>query len=398
MLAVTRVALLPSAYVPTLGGVQELTRHLARHLQGFGDEVEVWTTVNDDPTGPRVEDLDGVRVRRFPMPLPSADPVVGLGSIVGGAGTLRQMCRAAREFRPDVVHVQCFGPNGIYATAVSRLTGIPLVISLQGETLMDDTDIFEVSSTLRFGLRSGIRRATAVTGCSGFTLLDAEQRFGLEPGSGRVVFNGVAEATSVSPAVDTERYVLAVGRVVEKKGFDLLIRAWACISPAHLDVELIIAGEGPALPDLRRLAETLGVSGRVRFFGRASRDQVAALMISAEAFVMPSRLEPFGIVILEAWRAGAAVICTNRGGPPEFVENGRTGMLVDPFDQEDMAATIDRVLASSTLRKLLSANGSEQVKDFYWTDVAERYREVYASVRRRPTSREPSAHDRTRSR
>ena len=398
MLAVTRVALLPSAYVPTLGGVQELTRHLARHLQGLGDEVEVWTTVNDDPTGPRVEELDGVRIRRFPMPLPSANPVVGLGSIVGGAGTLRQMCRAAREFRPDVLHVQCFGPNGIYATGVSRLTGIPLVISLQGETRMDDTDIFEVSSTLRFGLRSGIRRASVVTGCSGFTLLDAEQRFGLEPGSGRVVFNGVAEEASASPAVDTERYVLAVGRVVEKKGFDLLIRAWARISSDQPDVELVIAGDGPALPELRRLAETLGVSSRVRFFGRASRDQVAALMISAEAFVMPSRLEPFGIVILEAWRAGAAVICTNRGGPPEFVENGRTGMLVDPFDQEDMAATIDRVLASSTLRKLLSANGSEQVKDFYWTVVAERYREVYASVRRRPTSREPSAHDRTRSR
>ena len=56
-------------------------------------------------------------------------------------------------FRPDVLHVQCFGPNGTYAAALSRITGIPLVVTLQGETLMDDADIFETSRVLRASLR-----------------------------------------------------------------------------------------------------------------------------------------------------------------------------------------------------------------------------------------------------
>ena len=66
------------------------------------------------------------------------------------------------------------------------------MVTLQGETVMDDTDIFDSSRSLRASLRAGLRRAAAVTGCSAFTLADAEARFGLTPGRGRVIFNGVA--------------------------------------------------------------------------------------------------------------------------------------------------------------------------------------------------------------
>src|SRR6478752_5979754 len=95
----TRIVLLPSAYLPSLGGVQELTRHLARHLQDSGDEVEVWSTTNDDPSGVRTDVMDRVRVRRFSLPLPSASLRAGIGSLTGGLGALREMLRAHREFQ-----------------------------------------------------------------------------------------------------------------------------------------------------------------------------------------------------------------------------------------------------------------------------------------------------------
>ena len=390
----TRVALLPSAYPPSLGGVEELTRHLALTLVDAGDEVEVWTGLPDDRAPETVEVRDGIVVRRPPLPLPATNWSSMLRAVTTGPRTLFSLRRAADAFRPDVLHVQCFGPNGAYATALSRITGIPLVITLQGETVMDDTDIFEVSTVLRASLRAGIKRAAAVTACSAFTLADAEDRFGLAPGRGLVIPNGVAleaegakDEASDPPAPfhpvpgDPDRpYILALGRVVEKKGFDLLVSAYAAMAADQRTADLVVAGSGPALEGLERMASELGVGDRVHFVGRLSRRDVASAMSGATVFVMPSRLEPFGIVVLEAWRAGVPVVATNRGGAPEFVDDGRTGVLVDPFDTQALAAALGGLLADDARRLAIGQAGHDRVRAYDWPTVAQRYRTLYAEL------------------
>ena len=409
----TRVAILPSSYPPSLGGVEELTRHLALALGDAGDQVEVWTGHPNDATPETVEVLDGIVVRRLPMPLPATNWSAIRRSAVTGTRTLFSLRSAVAAFRPDILHVQCFGPNGAYAHALSRLTGLPLVVTLQGETLMDDTDIFDVSRVLRSSLRSGLRRAAAVTGCSAFTLADAEDRFGLEPGRGQVISNGVdlgegagTDATSsnghaangsasngrngstasVGSVFATEAgrpdrpYVLALGRVVEKKGFDLLLAAYAAIDDAHRSSDLVIGGQGEALEDLRRTAAALGIADRVHFVGRLSREKVAEAMAGATMFVMPSRLEPFGIVILEAWRAGP------RWWPPigedlrEFVRDGHDGVLVDPFDTTAFAHTLEDLLLDPERARRIGEAGRVRVREFGWPSIAEQYRQVYSSA------------------
>ena len=119
------------------------------------------------------------------------------------------MHKALREFRPDLLHVQCFGPNGVYATLASVVGRLPLVVTLQGETFMDDHEIYTESLFLRNGLRLGLRRARAVTGCSQFTLEDATRRFGLDRDKARVVFNGI-DLDEVAPSTEMppfERFV-----------------------------------------------------------------------------------------------------------------------------------------------------------------------------------------------
>jgi len=396
---VTRVALLPSAYPPSVGGVEELTRHLARSLTAAGDQVEVWTGHPDDRDPETVEVRDGLVVRRFPMPLPASNLPSVSRAATTGLRTVRGLRRAVDSFRPDVLHVQCFGPNGAYATALSRLTGVPLVVSLQGETMMDDADIFEVSHVLRASLRAGLRAASAVTACSAFTLDDAVARFGLAPGRGTVVPNGVElEVSAVGSGDDrgplarlgSTPYVLALGRVVEKKGFDLLLAGYAAMDPTERTADLVIAGSGSALEGLEAQAEGSGIAGRVHFVGRLSRGQVAAAMAGATVFVMPSRLEPFGIVVLEGWRAGVAVVATSRGGAPEFVRDGVDGLLVDPFDTAAVARVLGRVLSDADLRARIAAAGRERVDEFAWPLVTEQYRRIYASVVR-DGARLPSA-------
>jgi glycogen synthase len=387
----SRITLLPSSYPPALGGVEELTRHLALALTAAGDEVEVWTAQPDVRDPETAEIRDGLVVRRLPMPLPATNWSSIRRSGTTGVDTLVSLRSAVAAFRPDVLHVQCFGPNGVYATALSRLTGIPLVITLQGETLMDDADIFEISRVLRFSLRRGIRRAKAVTGCSVFTLADAVARFGLTRGSGRVVPNGVdltEEGSSSVPARLARLgrpYVFALGRVVEKKGFDLLLAAYAGLDASHRDrADLVVAGDGPADAGLRAQAAELGIAGHVHFVGRLDRGEVAGAMAGAELLAVPSRLEPFGIVILEAWRAGTAVVATDRGGPPELIADGVDGVLVDPFDATAFTRALSSLLGDAPRRAEIARAGRARVAAFDWPQVAERYREIYAEVSPEP--------------
>ncbi len=385
---VTRVALVPSAYPPSVGGVEELTRHLALALRAAGDDVEVWTGLPDDHHPETVEVRDGLVVRRFPMPLPASRVSAVSHAATTGWRTMRAMRRAVDTFRPEVLHVQCFGPNGTYATALSRLCRVPLVITLQGETLMDDADIFNSSQVLRASLRAGIRSAAAVTACSAFTLDDAVTRFGLATGNGSVIFNGVSlepsaeddPATVLPAALDDVPYVLALGRVVDKKGFDLLLAGYSAMDPSRRTADLVIGGTGSALERLEAQAEESGIADRVHFVGRLSREQVAAAMAGARVFVMPSRLEPFGIVVLEGWRAGTAVVATDRGGPPEFVHNGEDALLVDPFDTAAVAEVLGRILSDDDLRRRIAAAGRARVEAFAWPRIAEEYRAVYGAV------------------
>ena len=191
-------------------------------------------------------------------------------------------------------------------------------------------------------------------------------------------------------ALQGRPYVLALGRVVEKKGFDLLLDGYAAMDPGTRSADLVICGSGPALEALEARAEDSGLAGRVHFTGRLTREQVAATMAGATVFVMPSRLEPFGIVVLEAWRAGVAVVASDRGGAPEFVDDGVNGLLVDPFDPVAMARALERMLSCPDERRTLAAAGRRRVEAFAWPMVADRYRAVYDSVLPHP-DRTPAA-------
>lgn len=377
-----RVALLPSAYAPAVGGVEELTRRLADRLVAGGDEVEVWTFRHPPDLAP-FEVVDGVVVRRFGFPLPAARPSAALRFPSLGRHALGALSEAVRAFRPDVLHVQCFSAQGIYATAAAARHRLPLVVSLQGETVMDDADVYGRSAVLRLGLRAALRRAGAVTGCSRFVVDDAERRFGLPAGKGRVVHNGVEVAGDEQPEaleLPFDRFVLALGRVVPNKGFDLLVQAFAKLGSEHPGVGLVVGGEGRVRAPLVALADELGMGHRVALPGGLGRGQVAWAMANAEVFVLPSRVEPFGIVVLEALRAGRPVVVSSHGGAPEIVRHEREGLVADPFDTGALAVAIARLLGDPGLARRLAAAGRRRVEDFSWDRIADRYSDLYREV------------------
>ena len=378
-----RVALISSSYHPYPGGVEEHTANVAREFEARGIEVAVWTVDRGEHLGR--QQVDGIDVLYLPTPLPARSGVAAIRFARDLPRAWRAWMAAFRAFRPDLLHVQCFGPNGIYALALHHRTGVPLVVSSHGETFADDRGIFSRSRLLRAGLVRALRDANAVTGCSQMVLDDLAGRF--ECGAGVVVPNGVDldEAARVGPATlpyddAAAPTVLAIGRVERNKGFDLLLHAFAR-AELPIAARLVIGGDGTELPHLVRLAGDLGIERRVVFPGRLSRAQVLAGMAAATVIAVPSRVEAFGIVVLEAWRSGRPLIATTLGGPAELVTDGVDGLLVDPTDEQAFAAVLTRLVSDPELGRRLGERGRETVTKYTWEKVADRYLELYGVAR-----------------
>ncbi|UIP59995.1 glycosyltransferase family 4 protein [Agromyces marinus] len=370
-----------SSYAPHVGGVEEHVRQVARELTGLGCAVEVWSV--DRGTGPSVHEIDGVTVRYLPTPLPSATP----GGIARFAAAFpaawRHWARARAEFRPSLVHVHCFGPNGAYAFGLHRLYRLPLMVTSHGETVADDHAVFERSAVLRTALRRAVGAASEVTAPSDFVLDDLRARFGLV--GGEVVPNGVDLSLSgdAGRSPFEGRYLLAVGRLGRTKGFDLLIDAMAGLrfdddqadagDAGGAGIRLVIVGDGPERQRLSALVDERGLQDRVELAGRLAPAAVADAMAGAMAVVVPSRTEAFGIVALEAWRSGAALVMTDRGGAPGFVTDGVDGLLVDPLEIAALRTAIRRVVDDRELRERMIEAGRSRVREFTWRRVAEDY-------------------------
>ncbi|MDQ0644597.1 glycosyltransferase family 4 protein [Microbacterium murale] len=364
-----RVALIASSFAPFVGGVEEHVARVAEQLQARGDEVEVWTV----DRGERTRSARSFGVRYLPTPLPARSARDLVRFAVRAPGALSKWARAVREFHPDVLSVQCFGPNGLYALGLHRRYGVPLVVTSHGETLGDDNGVYARSALLRRGLRDAVVAASAVTAPSEYVLADLRARFGLR--GGVVIPNGVGSAPVIGRVERRDNLFVAVGRLGRMKGFDLLIDAF--VEADLPDAELEIIGDGPERAVLQEQIDRADVGGRVRMAGQGTAEVVAARMAAATAVVVPSRSEAFGIVALEAWRGGAPLVMTSRGGAAEFVRDAEDGLLVDPTDRQGLASAMRRILRDETLRRTLATNGRARLPEFEWARIAESYARLF---------------------
>jgi glycosyltransferase involved in cell wall biosynthesis len=187
------------------------------------------------------------------------------------------------------------------------------------------------------------------------------QRFGIQPSADAVIYNPVGEVADVDPPADLpHRFILFAGKVGERKGAYVLARAARPLLSERPDLHLVFAGplDAGAHPAAdAQIAAALGpeLAPRARFLGRLPREQVHACMRRAAAVAMPSRLEAFSLVPIEAMACGAAVVYSNEGSGPETIEDGVTGLLADPRDPVSVGRQLRRVLDDPELARSLGA-------------------------------------------
>ncbi len=192
-------------------------------------------------------------------------------------------------------------------------------------------------------------------------------------------FSSVTPAPPLDPeqlgAPKDATILLTLSRLHQTKGLDTLIRALPALPGCHL----WLAGEGPEQTTLQTLAASIGVSARVSFLGW--RTDRGALLRTAAICVLPSRYEPFGTVILDAWSAQTPLVACASAGPCGCVEPGVTGMLAAIDDPAALAAAITCVLENPALRASLIQNGLKTYREnFSRQAVTAKYLAYYASL------------------
>ena len=380
-----RVALFPSAFWPSFGGVEEMTRQVAHELRRRGHRVLV--VANRWPRSlPIHERYQGIDVYRPALRVPGGSPRAKLNARLTGGLVRRQVARELRRFGVDLVHVICVSTgNGRYARHVAGRLDVPLVVTVQGELSMDATGLYGRSALARRTLRELLDAADAATGCSRQVVDELAAFYGRPlPDGGRVIYNGIRRADFGGAPTNGDRpYLLGIGRHVPQKGFDVLLRAYRRLLGRACGREvpdLKLAGDGPEHAALRRLAGELDLDDRVEFAGRVDRGEAVALLKGAKAVVLPSRHEPFGIVNLEAMAAGVPLVATAVGGVPEFVRDDVNGLLVPPDDPPALAEALTRLLADAALGRRLADAGRRTAAGFDWAVLTDQYLGVYGDL------------------
>lgn len=268
-----------------------------------------------------------------------------------------------------------FGPDGAYAMAIADRLSIPFCVTFHGYDITLNRDFSLLKRPLYYQLllheKQLQQKASAFIAVSNFI----HQKL-LEKGypAAKIIQHYIGVDTEKFFPVfqkPQERYILCVGRHTEKKGVDVLLRAFAKIAAKHKDVSLLQVGSGRLTAQLYALAKSLKITDRVHFLGAQSHEQVLKLMQGAEIFALPSHTardgdcEALGIVFQEASACGIPVVSTWHGGIPEAVLDGKTGFLVPEKDDVALAEKLDLLLTDRTLSEQIGRQGREFVCEFF---------------------------------
>ncbi len=312
----------------------------------------------------------------------------GWYTLTGRSGRL---FKELKSVAPVLLHAH-FGVEGVYALPFAKRLGIPLITTFHGydatKGKYNMLKSWKLSWIRYIAKMDGLRRNGALfIAVSDFIRTQLIAR-DFPPERIVVHYIGVdPERFKTGNACDDGKTILTVGRLVEQKGTEYLIKAMARIQRDVPDVGLEIVGDGPLLPSLERLAAKLGLSSKVVFRKALVHDKVARSMQRASVFCLPSvtaeagDTEGLGLVLLEAAASTKPVVGTLHGGIPEAVRDGENGFLVPERDVDALANRLILLLKSRELRQKMGEAGRTLVKDeFNIKKQTKKLEQIYGNV------------------
>ncbi len=372
--------------VTGVGGVNQVVLNLYHHFEAGGVYTPKIFVTSWDHHLPLTADENGraVSYMRLRSPLGSGP----FAAVVKSAVFLPfEVLRLARYLRAnDIaivnVHYPSLSALNFILVRFFRRRPLRVILSFHGLEL---AHALRTTGLERWMWGLMLRTANAVVGCSN---AERDLILALEPAIRRrvtTIRNGVDIdrlmrarnlAARIDPRLGGRPFILTVASYEHKKGLDTLLRAFKYVRDAgNVDVMLALAGaDCGSGPELRNLARQLGISNDVVFCGTVPHEDLHAYYEAASIFCLPSRMEPFGIVLVEAGAFRCAVVATSVGGIPEILSDGINACLVPPDDPRALAAQLRRLLSDGKERDRLASSLFERVRaHFPWRRAYESY-------------------------
>jgi glycogen(starch) synthase len=368
-----RVLFWSETFWPRIGGVENLAARLLPALRARGHEFAVVTWENIK--SPDQISYEGIPVFRFPFFLSSQsdrlNPIIEFRS---------QIAHLKRRFNPELVHINSYGRSVLFHLNTANAQHTPVLITLH-QALSEKP--VQRDSLLHHLLRT----SDWVNACSNSVLIHAQQLVPEIIPHSSVIYNAV-EAPELDPqplSFNAPR-LLCLGRLVPEKGFDLALTAFASVLERFPTAHLTIAGDGPERQSLTRQTIESALANSVDFIGSVLPKEVPQLINKATIVLIPSRLEGFGLVALEAALMARPVVATRVGGLSEVVLHQKTGILIEQEDQTGLAKAILFVLSQPQLAIAFGKAARRRAQEVF---SFERYVDAYDDLYQRITREVP---------
>ena len=377
-----KILMLTWEYPPRIvGGIARVVHDLSKRLIKDGHEVTV-VTYRDNADVPEYENDKGVNVYRVDNymihPNNFIDWIMQLNFNMLSKAT--EIINKEGGF--DVIHAHDWLVT-YAAKSLKNAYDIPIVATIhateagRNSGIHDETQryINDTEWLLTY-------EATEVIVNSNYMKNEIQRLFGLPFDKINVIPNGInlSNFTGIERdydfrrqyAMDNEKIILYVGRLVYEKGVQHLIAAMPKILSNYNDAKLIIAGRGGMMDELRAEASNLGLNDKIYFTGYLNSKQVQKMYKCADVAVLPSTYEPFGIVALEAMLAGVPTVVSDVGGLDEIVTHGVDGMKSYAGNANSIADSVTALLYDHQLATNVSKKAKQKVKDqFNWEKIAQ---------------------------
>ncbi|MGU3498818.1 glycosyltransferase family 4 protein [Mycobacterium sp. C31M] len=386
-------------YPPVIiGGLGRHVHHLATELVAAGHEVVVLArrpTGTDPSTHPSTDEVsEGVRViaaAQDPHEFTFGTDMMAWTMAMGHA-----MVRAGltlRDWQPDLVHAHDW-LVAHPAIALAEFFDVPLVSTIHAtEAGRHSGWVSGAVSRQVHALESWlVHESDSLITCSASMREEITALFG----------PGLAETTVIPNGIDTDGWpfaprrahdgpseLLYFGRLEYEKGVHDAIAALPRIRKSHPGTTLTIAGDGTQLDFLTEQARKHKVLKATKFIGRVDHQGLVNLLHRADAAVLPSHYEPFGIVALEAAATGIPLVTSNVGGLGEAVIDGVTGVSCPPRNVAALAAAARRVLDDPAAAQQRAVTARDRLTDFSWPTVADHTAQVYLAAKRAERQPQP---------
>ncbi len=281
--------------------------------------------------------------------------------------------KALREIKPDLVFAMEYNPTILRAVHWCRKNRIPFISWTDG-TLNSEKNIGRIQRLSRSYI---IKRAAAFI-ASSTASKEAQIAYGADP---EKCFLSYLTVDIQKYLAKKEQYrsgqLLYVGSLIQRKGLDLLLPA---LAECGENIRLVIAGEGQERPLLEQMVKENHLTGRVEFQGYVEGEALRRLYMESDAFILPTREDCFGLVILEAMCASLPVIASKYAdGARDLIEEGKNGYIVDPEDTKALAGTIEKLFSEGKLAEM-GNRSYQKAQEFSFAHVAEGCMEALSYV------------------